>query len=85
MASFTTRIAPISMVKACENSARQSHPKRPKLDLKKTDPNINETQDQAEKRPPSNQNGGRDEIGTIGRLQIGIGGRLPRNTHIIWV
>jgi hypothetical protein len=34
IASFTTPIASISPVKACENSARQSSPKTPKLDLK---------------------------------------------------
>lgn len=42
IASFTTPTASISPVKACENGARQPLPETPKLDLKQTDPNINE-------------------------------------------
>lgn len=55
--------------KACENSARQSHPKAPKLDLKQ---NPAQTSTRPRIRPKS----GRSEIGMTGRLQIGIGGRL---------
>ena len=43
---------------------------------------MQQTQDQSDKWPPSNRNAGRNEIGMTGRLQIGIDGRLHRNTHI---
>lgn len=57
IASFTTPIASISPVKACENSARQSYPKTPKLD-----PKQNPTQTSTRPRiSPKN-----------GRLQIGM-------------
>jgi DNA replication protein DnaC len=54
---LTTPIASISPAKACENSARQSHPKTPKLDLKRNPI-------QTSNRPRISPRNGRLQIGT---------------------
>lgn len=62
IASFTTPIASISPVKACENSARQSSPKTPKLDLKQ-----NPTQTST--RPRISPKTGRLQIGRVAGMK----------------